>query len=171
MHARTAVEVSFTPHNEKDYSFRLKCKVKCKATPLVLKVTAEGYSINLGLSYTSPEGSEVKLPVGRSDERKIRFGQVQVNESALGQIFIFNHSLHAFEYRWLLTLQGRQVGVVNVEPGAGQVPPGGREVSQLKFSPGRKITLRDCQLTLSVSNNFRMQKFHVIVFKLTVPNQ
>lgn len=147
---RTAVELSLTPQLEKDYSFRLKCKIKCKVTPLVLKVKADGYSINLGLTYTSPDGSELKLPVGRSDERKIEFGQVEVNDNALGQISIFNHSLYSFEYRWVLSHQSKHVGVVCVDPAAGEVSAGSRVASHLMFKPGKKMTLKNCQLTLNV---------------------
>lgn len=148
---RISVEVNFTAHHEQYYSFKLKCKIKRKVMPLVMKVTAEGYSINLGLSYINPDGSELKLPIGRSDSRVIDFGQVQVNEDSLGQIAVLNHSFYSFEYRWLLSHSSRHVGVVTVDPEVGEVSAGSRTFSQLMFRPSKKMTLQNCQLTLEVS--------------------
>lgn len=146
------MELRFTPHHEKDYSFQLKCKVKSKATPLLLKVTAEGYSINFNLIYTSPDGSELQLPIKPSDERKIDFGKVEVNDNALGQISVSNKSQYNFEYRWVLSHmhKSHHIGVVSVEPEAGEVAAGTRAASQLTFSPNKKMTLKNCLLTLEV---------------------
>ena len=156
---RVAVEIHFTAHHEKDYNFKLKCKVKRKVTPLVLRVNAEGYSINLGISYISPDGSELKLPVGRADQRRIDFGQVQVNDSALGEISLFNHSLYSFEYRWALSNPSKYAEVVVVEPDRGEVGVGCRANSRLMFKPTKKMTLQNCKLTLEV----RMSKMNVRV--------
>ncbi len=144
------MEINFTAHHEKDYNFKLKCKVKRKVTPLILRVNAEGYSINLGLSYTSPDGSKLKLPVGRSDERKIDFGQVQVNDNALGEVSLFNHGLYSFEYRWLISNPSRHAEVVCIDPVKGEVGAGSRTTSHLMFKPTKKTTLKNCQLTLEV---------------------
>ena len=61
---------------EREYNFNLQCSVRRKPTPLLLNVKAEGYVINVGLAYTSPEGNEVQLPTGRGAKRIIDFGQV-----------------------------------------------------------------------------------------------
>lgn len=149
---RRSVELSLTVREEKDYSFQLKCKVKRKATPLFLRVTAEGYSINLGLCYLSPDGSELKLPIGKSDNRKIDFGEIQVNDNVLGEISVVNHSLYSFEYHWFISNPGHHgTGkVVTIQPEAGEVSAGGKVCSQLMFNPTKKMTLRNCQLTLRV---------------------
>lgn len=148
---RIPLDISFTANHEKDYSFQLKCKVKRKATPLVLKVNAEGYSINLGITYTGPDGSETVYAVGKSDERIVNFGQIPVNGNALGQISVFNYSLYSFEYCWTLSCPGRFADLVCVEPVAGEVVAGSRASSQLSFKPTKKVTLHHCQLTLDVS--------------------
>ena len=148
---RIPLEISFKATQEKDYSFQLKCKVKRKTTPLILKVNAEGYSINLGITYTGPDGVETEFSVGKTDQRVVNFGQIPVNSSTLGQISVFNHSLYSFEYCWSLSCPGRYAEVVSVEPLAGEVVAGSKASSQLNFKPNRKTTLHHCQLILDVS--------------------
>ena len=149
---RVPVDVTFTAHQEKQYSFQLKCKVKRKSTPLILKISAEGYSINLGITYTSPDGSETKFSIGKSDERVIDFGQVQVNDSALGKLSVFSYSLYSFEYCWISSCDTRFIDrdAITVEPRKGEVIAGSRVSSQLKFKPTKKMTLYNCLLTLEV---------------------
>lgn len=159
------MEISFTANHEKDYSFQLKCKVKRKATPLILKVNAEGYSINLGITYTGPDGSETEFSVGRSDERVVDFGQIPVNGNTLGQISVFNHSLYSFEYCWSLSCPSRFADVMLVEPLAGEVVAGSRASSQLNFKPTKKMSLHRCQLILDVSLLFCSSK---LCFYLTI---
>lgn len=151
---RIALEVSFTATQEKDYSFQLKCKVKRKVTPLILKVNAEGYSINLGITYTGPDGMETKFSVGKTDSRVVNVGQIPVNSSTLGQISVFNHSLYSFEYCWSLSCPARYAEVLSMEPLAGEVMAGSRASSQLNFKPSKKMTLHKCQLILDVSFRF-----------------
>lgn len=148
--SRVAVEIHFTANHEKDYDFKLKCKVKRKVTPLILRVKAEGYSINLGLSYVSPDGSTLKLPVRKDEKRKIDFGQVQVNDSALGEISVCNTGLYSFEYHWLLTCGGKYGEVIDIEPIKGEVGAGKRATAHLMFKPTKKMTLRNCHLMLQV---------------------
>lgn len=151
---RLPVTLSFLARQEKDYSFKLKCKIKRKPSPLVLQVKAEGYKVNVDLSYFRPDGTELKLPTGRSDQRVIDFGQVLVKDQALGQISVFNQGLYGLEYKWVISHQSKHAGVVTVLPETGRVEANSKEVSQLQFSPATKMTLRNCQLILEVGLKF-----------------
>jgi hypothetical protein len=144
------LDISFTANHEKNYSFQLKVKVKRKVTPLILKVTAEGYSINLGISYTGPGGPETKFSVGKADERVVDFGRIKVNDDVLGQVSVFNRSLYSFEFCWRLSCPGRFADMILVRPLAGEVVAGGRAISQLSFKPTKMMTLHNCQLILEV---------------------
>ena len=154
--------ICFSASQEKDYSFALKCNIKRKVAPLLLKVKAEGYSVNVGLSYSTPEGSSMKLPVGRSDKRSINFGQVMVNDKTIGQLTLHNLSLYNFEYHWEIVHQSRHRGVVSFEPQQGKISANNKEVTQLQFLPTTKMTLKNCQLILEVCQ-FHL-KYHRILF-------
>ena len=147
---RLPVEIKFTANHQKDYSFTLKCKVHCKMTFLSMKVKAEGYSIKLGLSHSSPDTREVDLSVKQSDARVLDLGPVQINEKRMEQLTIFNQSLYSFEYRWTLTHRSMRVAMFSITPECGKVSPDNRQVCQLLFEPTTKMKFKNYQLTLEV---------------------
>lgn len=147
---RLPLEIRFTAEHQKDYAFILKCKIKSKMTPLSMKVKAEGYNIEIGLSHSSPNSSEVEFPVGQLDTRVLDLGQVQINEKRMEQLSIFNHSLYSFEYRWTISHQSRHV---KIQPESGEVAPANKQVCQLLFLPSTKMVLQNCQLTLEVQRH------------------
>ena len=149
--------MSFTARHEQDYNFNLKCNIKHKPDPLILNVKATGYAINTALSYTSPNGTEVSLPVAKPESRIINFGSVPVNERALGQISIFNHGQYNMEYKWVLSskcklkTKGEVKDLVFVSPLEGTVVPQDRVRCEVTFSPPTKMVLKGCELQLQVS--------------------
>ena len=155
-YCRLPIEISFTVQQEDEFNFNLRCNVKRKPTPLVLNVKAEGYAINATLSYISPDGMETNLPVARSEKRIINFGQVPVNEKALGQVSLSNTGQYSFEYQWVLfeRCQKRQETdtqpIVSIVPERGMVEPNERVRCELAFAPPSKLTLKGCELRLEV---------------------
>lgn len=147
---RLPLEIRFTPQHQKDYSFSLKCKVKRKMTLLSMKVKAEGYGIELGLSHSSPGGSEVELPVGQLDPRVLDLGQVQINENRVEYISLFNHSLYSLEYSWTISHKKRHVNTFTITPQTAEVASGNKQVCQLLFLPTTKMIIKNCQLILEV---------------------
>ena len=150
--------MSFTATQEQDFNFNLQCKVKRKPTPLVLNVKAQGYSVNATLSYTSPEGVEMSLPVAKSERRVINFGRVPVNERALGRLSLYNNGQYPFEYRWALSAKCRLPGggfdrdqtLVRIDPEQGMVEPHDRSCCELAFAPPSKMSLKGCEIVLEV---------------------
>ena len=74
---RLPIEVSFTTSQPREFNFNLECRVKRKPTPLHLNVKASGYTIRMGLLYTSPGGDDVELPVQPQTSTVINFGKVK----------------------------------------------------------------------------------------------
>ena len=152
--SRIPVTVSFTARHEQDYNFSLNCKIKHKPDPLVLNVKAKGYAINTALSYTSPGGTEISLPVGKSETRVINFGSVPVNERALGQISVFNNGEYNMEYKWVLSSKCKTKAggdLVCLSPIEGTVVPQDRAKFEVTFSPPSKMVLKGCEIQLQVS--------------------
>lgn len=129
-------------------------------TLLCMKVKAEGYSIELGLSHSSPDGREVEFPVGRLDTRVLDLGQVHINEKRVEQLSLFNYSLYGLEYRWTITHPGRHVDMLSIKPESGAVAAGHKQVCQLLFLPTTKMILKNFQLTLEVR-----EKCNVMCYK------
>ncbi len=162
------MNIYFTPHQETDYNFKLKCKIKRKTTPLVLKVRAEGYKINVGLSYSSPDGNEIHIPVGKTEKRVIDFGRIPVKDRALGQISVLNQSQYFIEYQWNIVHPSKYGEVVSIRPQRGIVKAGEKEISQLQFIPTAKMALKNCQAVLEVSYNEYIKWTFLYVFPLTL---
>ena len=157
---RLPIEISFTATQGQDFNFNLQCRVKRKPTPLMLNVKAQGYAINAALSYTSPDGEERSLPIGKNEKRMIIFGHVPVNERALGRISLYNNGQYAFEYRWVLSERCLMPGgggfdkgrtLVSVDPEHGTVEPHDKNCCELAFAPPSKMTLKGCEIMLDVS--------------------
>ena len=145
------MDISFTSSQENDYGFKLLCKIKRKVSPLMLKVKAETYSIDVGLLYSSPDGTKLELPMGRSEKRVIDFGRIPIHDKVMGQLSVINRSLFSFEYHWKIMHQSRKVGVVSIEPQTGEIGAGKREIAELQYTPTTKVELKNCQLVLEVS--------------------
>ena len=62
--------------------------MKRKPTPLHLNVKASGYTIRMGLLYTSPGGDDVELPVQPQTSTVINFGKVKIC-SMLLEIYMY----------------------------------------------------------------------------------
>ena len=157
--SRLPVEISFTASQEQDFNFNLQCKVKRKPTPLILNVKAQGYAVNATLSYTSPDGVEMSLPMARAEKRIINFGQVPVNERALGRISLYNNGQYPFEYGWVLSERCRTRGglggdrtLVSINPEKGMIDPHDRSCCELAFAPPSKLNLKGCEIVLEASS-------------------
>ena len=122
-------------------------------TLLTMKVKAEGYSIQFGLSHSSPDKEVVELPIGRQDIRTLDFGPVQIHEKKVEILYLTNRSLYNLEYRWKITAQNtKQLGMLSIEPQSGEVVPTGKSVCYLSFLPTASTVLQNCQLMLEVRN-------------------
>jgi len=150
------VVISFMAAQEGEYNFNLQCSVRRKPSPLLLNVKAEGYAISTSLSYTNPEGQEESLPVGQGEKRTIDFGQVPVNERALGQVSILNHGQYSFEYHWVISKRWRtghqEQWQLAVTPEQGMVEPYDRVGCELSFSPSTEMVLKGCEIMLEIVN-------------------
>ena len=81
-----------------------------------------------------------------------------MNERALGQLSVLNHSHYNLEYHWKLSiseeryrgLEEKGRSLVKITPKEGVVEPHDCIRCELAFSPPSKMTLKGCELTLEV---------------------
>lgn len=75
---RLPIELSYTATLPQEFSFNLECRVKHKPTPLRLNLKAKGYQVKMRLSFTSPAGDIIDIPIHSqtTTNSEIQFGKV-----------------------------------------------------------------------------------------------
>ena len=76
---RFPIEIAFSAVQEREFVFRLKCKVHKKFAPLFLNVKTKGYAVRLALIAKNVDGKEMLLPLERDANRTVSFGEVRSN--------------------------------------------------------------------------------------------
>ncbi|XP_064641495.1 hydrocephalus-inducing protein-like isoform X2 [Lineus longissimus] len=143
------VNLYFIPRTDKEVNFNLICNVKRKTLPLTLNVKAEGYTMSCTVLCEDSQGSRVEL--SDSGLNEINYGQIEVNEHSMRNIFIVNNGKFNFDYEWEVQEIGSKK-MVSISPGKGAVNQGERQKCVMSFCPPCKTALRGCQLILRISN-------------------
>lgn len=149
--SRLAINLYFAPTSEKEVNFNLVCKIQRRVMPVTLNVKAEGYTMNCILMCEDSTGNRVQL--SSRGINQISFGDVEINEQALRQLFILNSGKFNFDYTWQLneSMTTRR-DIVKIEPASGGVMCGESQQCTLSFTPPTRMSLRGCELALKVSN-------------------
>ncbi|KAL8620396.1 hypothetical protein ACOMHN_058730 [Nucella lapillus] len=152
-HRLVAVKLSFAPTQEKEIIFNIVCKIKHRVAPLMLNVKVEGYTMNCKLFCKDSAGNKVQLSSRGVNE--INFGNVQLQELALRQLYLLNSSaLYSLEYSWQWGQEGgaaARQGLLHMDTLRGQVQSGETEKCLLTYCPAQCAPLKDCRLTLKVT--------------------
>ncbi|GFS07093.1 hydrocephalus-inducing protein-like [Elysia marginata] len=147
---RVPVNLFFSPTSEKEVNFNLRCTIPRKVAPITLNVKAEGYTMNCILQCEDSTGNRVEL----SDRglNQINFNVVEVNENAIRHLFVLNSGKFNLDYTWEVTPGSVGSDVVSVTPQKGGVMCGETQQCSLSFCPNKRMAVKDCDLTLKVSN-------------------
>ncbi|CAH1779299.1 unnamed protein product [Owenia fusiformis] len=149
--SKTPINLFFTPTSDKEVNFNLICNIKKKILPLTLNVKAEGYSMECMVLCEDSQGNKVELSDRGFNE--LSFGEVEVNEKAVRNIFIVNSGKFNFDFDWTLNERStRKDKMVTITPEKGGVMFGERTKCALAFCPPAKTALRGCELILKISN-------------------
>ncbi|XP_070194710.1 hydrocephalus-inducing protein homolog isoform X4 [Littorina saxatilis] len=149
--SRLAVNMYFAPTSEKEVNFNLVCKIQRRVMPVMLNVKAEGYTMNCVLLCEDSAGNRVQL--SSRGINLINFGDVEVNEQAMRQLFILNSGKYNFDYTWHLsdTATARHE-MVKIDKPQGGVMCGETTKCTLSFCPPIRMSLKECELSLKISN-------------------
>ncbi|XP_013405663.1 hydrocephalus-inducing protein [Lingula anatina] len=148
---RLPVNLFFTPTNDKEVNFNVICNVKRKTFPITLNVKAEGYTMSCTLMCEDSSGNKVELTSNGLNE--INFGEVEVNEQSVRNLFIINHGKFNFDYKWEINERSSKGHkMVSVTPDVGGVMFGEKQKCVLSFCPPTSTSLRGCELILRISN-------------------
>ncbi|XP_053402100.1 hydrocephalus-inducing protein homolog isoform X11 [Mercenaria mercenaria] len=161
--SKIPVDLYFTPNSDKEVNFNLTCNVRRKTLPVTLNVKAEGYSMDCTLLCEDSLGNRVELsPDGLS---QINFGEVEVNEQQIRNLFILNSGKFNFDFNWELNMATKRKDMVSMTPMSGGVNHGERKKCILSFCPSSRMTLRDSELALKISHG---PSFHIALNGLGV---
>ncbi|XP_069113582.1 hydrocephalus-inducing protein homolog isoform X2 [Argopecten irradians] len=161
--SRLAVDLYFTPTTDKEVNFNIVCRIKKKVLPVTLNVKAEGYSMNCTLTCEDSQGN--KQEFFQDTRNIIKFGEVEVNEQQIRNIFVMNSGKFNFDFQWELNTGNKKKDMVSISPMSGGVAHGEEQKCSLLFCPPCKATLKDCSLTLRISNG---PSYHVALEGLGV---
>ncbi|XP_077975805.1 hydrocephalus-inducing protein homolog isoform X2 [Styela clava] len=97
---RLPLQVSYTASQPGDANFNVICEVGRKTKPLMLNVKACGHSMQAQLICENSQGAKIELsPAGLN---AINFGEVELHEKAVRQLYLINSGKHNFTYNWNL---------------------------------------------------------------------
>ncbi|KAL3860158.1 hypothetical protein ACJMK2_010318 [Sinanodonta woodiana] len=145
------INLFFTPNSDKEVNFNLVCNIKRKVLPVTLNVKAEGYSMNCTLLCEDSAGNNIEL-VDKGGLNQINFGEVEVNEQQIRNLYIINSGKFNFDYCWELNTCSKRQDMVTINPIQGGVMYGEKQKCILTFCPPCRTTLKDCELSLKISH-------------------
>jgi hydrocephalus-inducing protein len=175
---RTAVEIRFSPTEEKAHNFNLICNVKRKPTKLALNVKGEGYAIHdlMEIEEENPDTGGTELVTLASsnkggDVNYVDFGMLHVNEKVTKKVYISNSGKFNYDFNWsnMLAMAGAGSGggafggkngrALTVKPEHGTVPKGDKVMCELTFHPQSELNLDGVSLTCLVagSRNYELK--------------
>ncbi|XP_046359897.2 hydrocephalus-inducing protein homolog isoform X3 [Haliotis rufescens] len=148
--SKVPVSLFFSPNSDKEVNFNLVCNIKKKVQPVTLNVKAEGYSMSCTLLCEDSAGNRVELSEKGLNE--INFGEIEINEQAIRNLFILNSGKFNFDYKWELNERSTKKDVVTITPVSGGVLHGEKQKCMLSFCPPSRMSLRGCELALKISH-------------------
>ena len=150
---RTAIEVTFTPTEEKAQNYNIPCVVKRKATKLSLNIKGEGYAIHPRLELLEEGEQPTDLTSKRGELNYLDLGQLHTGEKTTRTVMIHNSGKFNFEYDWR-ALRARNP-MLTITPEVGMVPKGDKQACTLLFNPVEDVEIVDYRLACTVAESQR----------------
>ncbi|XP_054026269.1 hydrocephalus-inducing protein homolog [Dryobates pubescens] len=147
--ARLPITVTFTPREEGEVVFNLRCDVKRKPQPLSLNIKATGYSVAVAVQAEDSQGHLTQLSTQQPNIIDLR--EVQLHESTKHTFTICNRGRGSFTFSWELRGAAACRELLSISPQLGTVQAEGTAEAQLAFHPQRICSLKDVELVLQIS--------------------
>ncbi|ESO91099.1 hypothetical protein LOTGIDRAFT_122343, partial [Lottia gigantea] len=144
------IDLIFSPNSDKEVNFNLACKISRKILPVTLNVKAEGYSMMSSLFCEDSLGNNIEL--AEKGINQINFGEVEVNEEAIRNLFIINTGKFNFDFKWEILDKSDHRDLVKISPMKGGVMFGEKQKCAISFCPLSRMSLRGYQMELKISN-------------------
>ncbi|XP_068024510.1 hydrocephalus-inducing protein homolog [Melanerpes formicivorus] len=147
--ARLPITVTFTPREEGEVVFNLRCDVKRKPQPLSLNIKATGYRMAVAVQAEDSQGHLTQLSTQQPNIIDLR--EVQLHEGTKHTFTICNRGRFSLTFSWELRGPAACRELLSISPQLGTVQAEGTAEAQLAFHPQRICSLRDVELVLQIS--------------------
>ena len=151
--SKISISMIFLPKDEGRFNFNLQCDIRSKPMKLNINVKGEGYAvhpiirINDGQKYNN---SNATLLLPSPYLNILDFGAVQINESTMKSVSIFNNGQYNFDYVWNLDQSGSTV-FLNKGKMNGNLLAGVTAEHSLTFAPLKEMLLEGSFLGISIA--------------------
>ncbi len=139
------IEVVFTPKEESDYNWNLRCVVDRKPMDLSLNIKGNGTAIHERLVLDD-------VQFGPNGVNSLDFAHVHVNDVGKKEIAFYNDGTFSYEYVW--TFDQLPDGV-NIEPRRGTVRAGDRNVCVVSYNPSQEEFVESSNLSVTIGGGRR----------------
>jgi hydrocephalus-inducing protein len=128
------IELTFSPKEQRQSVFNIKCKLNQSNKPLNLNVKGEGFSMQTSL-FCEDTLSGAKIEFSDSSMNEIHMGQVEKNEICYRNLYVVNNGKHRANFEWTLTSQYEDaLDCFQIEPAhMDSVEPGEKKHCILKY--------------------------------------
>ncbi|RNA31836.1 hydrocephalus-inducing -like protein [Brachionus plicatilis] len=125
--------LSFTPREQRQSVFNLKCKIDSLPKPLALNVKGEGFAIQTAL-FCEDTSTGSRVEFSDSSINEIHMGEVEKGETCFRNLHIVNQGKHLASFEWLLTSEYEDsLQCFWIEPTTGYIDPGDKKHCVLKY--------------------------------------
>lgn len=145
--------VTYSPTCEGKQNFNVTCHVK-RSLQINLNVKGEGYSVHDKI-YLEIIEDMIPLRLSATQDNRIMFGEVLVNDKVFKKFILTNTGVYTFEFLWLVG----KTNEVEVVPLAGVIGPEEQIVCELAYCPATIGPIIDFPITCRVS--ILLRKVHI----------
>jgi hydrocephalus-inducing protein len=151
--SKIPISMIFLPKDEGRCNFNLLCDIKSKPIKLNINVKGEGYAVHPVIRINDGQNdnnSNMTLLLPSPYLNILDFGAVQINESTMKSISVFNNGHYNFDYVWNLDQSGSTV-YLNKGKMSGNLSAGVTAEHSLTFAPLKEMLLESCLLGITIA--------------------
>lgn len=151
--SKIPISMIFLPKDEGRCNFNLQCDIKSKPLKLNINVKGEGYAVHPVIRINDGQNdnnSNATLLLPSPYLNILDFGAVQMNESTIKSISIFNDGQYNFDYVWNLDQSGSTV-FLNKGKMSGNLLAGVTAEHSLTFAPLKVMILEGSFLGITIA--------------------
>lgn len=151
--SKIPISMIFLSKDEGRCNFNLQCDIKSKPIKLNINVKGEGYAVHPVIRIDDGQNennSNVTLLLPSPHLNILDFGAVQINESTMKSISVFNNGKYNFDYVWNLDQSGSTV-FLNKGKMSGNLLAGVTAEHSLTFAPLKEMLLEGSILGITIA--------------------
>ena len=155
---KMAFDVIFTPKNAQPFDLLLRCDVKKKSTPLVLRLQTDAYIVKAAVQCipSGPVYQGVALPNPDVSYPTLDFGAVRIREKSQRFVNVQNLGSYPMEFVWSVEADTkRSLSHIVFQQPSGIVGAQSQVACEIDFQPAKVTDIKGITVYCSISNGPR----------------